>query len=140
MDKDEELLSLLADNARMPIAELARRLGISRTTVQARLERLERNKVITGYTLRRGVAVENALIKGHVLITVKPKSARETVASLAAMAEVRTLHSVSGEVDLIAIIAAKTVEALEGVIDRIGELDGVERTQTSLILATKIDR
>lgn len=140
MDKDEVLLSLLAENARMPIAELARRMKLSRTTVQARIERLERNKVITGYTLRRGLAAERATIKGHVWITVKPKFARETVADLAAMPEVRMLHSVSGEVDLIAIVSAKTVEALDQVIDRIGSLDGVERTQTSVILATKIER
>lgn len=140
MNKDEQLLLHLSENARMPIAELARRLKLSRTTVQARIERLERNKVIAGYTLRRGVAAERALIKGHVLITVKPKSASKTIAELAAMPEMRTLHSVSGDVDLIAIVVASSVEALDRVIDQIGNLDGVERTQTSVILATKVDR
>ena len=139
-DKDTLLLSLLAENARTPIAELARQLGLSRTTVQARIERLERSRVIAGYTLRRGAAAERAMVKGHVLITVKPKSARETIAALSVLPEVRTLHSVSGAVDLIAIVAANSVEALDAVIDRIGELDGVERTQTSVILATRIDR
>lgn len=139
-DKDELLLSMLSENSRTPIAELARRLGLSRTTVQARIERLERTKAITGYTLRRGAAAERALVKGHVLITVKPKFARETIADLTMMPEVRTLHSVSGEVDLIAIVATPSVEVLDGVIDRIGGLDGVVRTQTSVILATKIER
>jgi DNA-binding Lrp family transcriptional regulator len=140
LDKDELLLSLLAENARASVSELARKLGLSRTTVQARIERLERAKVITGYTLRRGVAAERALVKGHVLITVKPKFANRTIADLAEMHEVRSLHSVSGEVDLIAIVAAPSVDALDGVIDRIGELDGVERTQTSVILSTKLER
>jgi len=140
MTKDDELLSLLAENARTPIAELARRLKLSRTTVQARIERLERGNVIAGYTLRRGASAEKALIKGHVLITMKPKSAARTIADLTAMHEVRTLHSVSGEVDLIAIVAAPSVEALDRVIDDIGNLDGVERTQTSVILATKVER
>lgn len=139
-EKDELLLSMLAENARTPIAELARRLGLSRTTVQARIERLERSKAIAGYTLRRGAAAERALIKGHILITVKPKFAPETITDLTAMPEVRTLHSVSGEVDLIAIVAAVSVEALDRVIDQIGRLDGVVRTQTSVILATKIER
>ena len=140
MDKDERLLALLAENARTPIAELARRLNLSRTTVQARIERLERHKVIAGYTLRRGAGAERALVRAHVLITVKPKSAARTIADLAQMPEIRTLHSVSGEVDLIAAAAAASVEALDAVIDRIGALDGVERTQTSVILATKVDR
>ncbi|HEV7416201.1 MAG TPA: Lrp/AsnC family transcriptional regulator [Tianweitania sediminis] len=140
MSKDEELLSLLAENARLPIAELARRLNLSRTTVQARIERLERTKVIAGYTLRRGALAEKAVVKGHVLITVKPKSAARTIAELSAMHQVRTLHSVSGEFDLIATVAAESVEALDRVIDAIGELDGVERTQTSVILATKVER
>jgi len=140
MDKDELLLSLLAENARMPVAELARRLNLSRTTVQARIERLERSKVISGYTLRRSAAAERAQIKGHVLITVKPKSAGKTIGELTAMREVRTLHSVSGEVDLIAIVATSSVSALDRVIDRIGDLDGVERTQTSVILDTKVER
>lgn len=139
-DKDELLLSMLSENARTPIAELARRLDLSRTTVQARIERLERTKVIEGYTLRRGAAAERALIRGHVLITVKPKSAQETIGNLIALREVRTLHSISGEFDLIAIIAASSVEALDRAIDRIGSLDGVVKTQTSIILATRIDR
>ncbi|MFN4273047.1 MAG: Lrp/AsnC family transcriptional regulator [Aliihoeflea sp.] len=140
MTKDEELLALLAENARTPIAELARRLNVSRTTIQARIERLERGGIIAGYTLRRGAAAEKALIKGHVLITMKPKSAARTIAELSAMHEVRMLHSVSGEVDLIAIVATASVEALDRVIDDIGNLEGVERTQTSVILATKVDR
>lgn len=140
MSKDDELLTLLAENARIPIAELARRLNLSRTTVQARIERLERSKVIPGYTLRRGVSAERAMVKGHVLITMKPKFAGRTIAELTAIHQVRILHSVSGEFDLIAIVAADTVEALDGVIDKIGNLDGVERTQTSVILATKVER
>ncbi|WP_278069639.1 Lrp/AsnC family transcriptional regulator [Brevundimonas sanguinis] len=140
MNKDERLLTLLAENARMPITELARQLNLSRTTVQARIERLERNQVIAGYTLRRGAAAERALIKAHVLITVKPRSAAKTIADLARMDEIRTLQSVSGEVDLIAVVSTPSVEALDRVIDRIGSLDGVERTQTSVILATKVDR
>ncbi|MFD2236589.1 Lrp/AsnC family transcriptional regulator [Aureimonas populi] len=139
-EKDELLIALLAENARAPVAELARRLGLSRTTVQARIERLEREGVIAGYAVRISEAAERALIRAHILMTVKPKHAARTIAQLKEMREVRTLHSVSGEVDLIAMVAAGSVAALDSVVDRIGELDGVERTQTSIILATKIDR
>ena len=139
-DRDDQLLALLADNARAPVAELARRLNLSRTTVQARIERLERNGTIEGYTLRRSVAAERGMVRAHVLITVKPKQTAPTVAALRSMAELRSLYSVSGEVDLIAVVAAGSVDALDAVLDRIGLLDGVERTQTSVIRATKLER
>jgi len=139
-DRDELLLSLLAENARAPVSELARRLGLSRTTVQARIERLERGGVIAGYTVRMSTATERALVRAYVMITVKPKHAAPTIAELKEIREVRTLHSISGEVDLMAVVAAGSVAALDAVVDRIGALEGVERTQTSAIMATKFDR
>lgn len=140
IDKDQLLLSLLAENARAPVSELARRLGLSRTTVQARIERLERGGVIAGYTVRMSTAAERALVRACVMITVKPKHAVPTVAELKDIREVRTLHSISGEVDLMAMVAAGSVAELDAVVDRIGALEGVERTQTSVIMATKFDR
>lgn len=74
------------------------------------------------------------------MITVKPKHAVPTIAELKEIREVRTLHSISGEVDLMAVVAAGSVAALDAVVDRIGALEGVERTQTSVIMATKFDR
>jgi len=138
--KDELLLSLLSENARAPVSELARRLGLSRTTVQARIERLERSGAIAGYTVRLSTAAERALVRAFVMITVKPKHAGRTIAELKGIREVRTLHSISGEVDLMAVVAAGSVAALDAVVDRIGALEGVERTRTSVIMATKFDR
>jgi DNA-binding Lrp family transcriptional regulator len=137
---DDALLALLRDNARAPVAELARQLGLSRTTVQARIERLERSGVIAGYSVRLSESAERALIKAHVLITVYAKQMQKTVIELRQMPEIRTLHSVSGEVDLIAVVVASSVADLDRVIDLIGSLEGVGRTQSSVILATKIDR
>ena len=59
--KDQELLALLQSNARMPVAELARKLGLSRTTVQDRLRRLEGQCVIAGYGLRLSRPAEAGL-------------------------------------------------------------------------------
>ena len=50
------------------------------------------------------------------------------------------LHSVSGDVDLIAVAATASVAEMDQVIDRIGALDGVERTTSSIILSTKFER
>lgn len=105
-DKDRELIALLGQNARMPVATLAKKLSLSRTTVQARLERLEREGVISGYGVRLSETYLSGLIRAHVLITIAPKALSAVTAALHAIPEVTTLHSVSGTFDLIAIIAA----------------------------------
>ena len=139
-DKDRALLALLSENARMPVAELARKLGLSRTTVQARIERLEAEGVIAGYGLRLAESYLSGLVRAHVLITIGPKALPGVTAALSAIKEVTTLHSVSGTFDLIAILAAPSILDLDRLIDRIGALDGVERTLSSIILSTRISR
>ncbi|WP_416408393.1 Lrp/AsnC family transcriptional regulator [Agrobacterium rosae] len=139
-EKDRALLSLLADNARMPVAELARKLGLSRTTVQARIERLEADGVISGYGIKLSDVYLSGLVRAHVLITIAPKALAGVTAALAAIKEVTTLHSVSGSFDLIAILAAPSIADLDRLIDGIGALDGVERTLSSVILSTRISR
>src|SRR6478752_4424450 len=138
--KDRELLALLGENARMPVATLARRLGLSRTTDQARLERLEREGVIAGYSVRLSDVYLAGLIRAHVLITITPKALSMVTAELMALAEVKALHSVNGPYDLIAIIASPSIADLDRLIDLIGELPGVERTLSSIILSDRIVR
>jgi DNA-binding Lrp family transcriptional regulator len=137
---DEKLLSALRDNARASTARLARLVGRSRTSVQSRLDRLEREGVIVGYSVRMAPEHELAAVRAHVMIKVGPKEARAVTAALKAIPQVRVLHSVSGDVDLIAVAATASVAEMDEVIDRIGALDGVERTTSSIILSTKFER
>ncbi len=137
---DRHLLTLLTENARAPVAELGRKLGLSRTTVQGRIDRLERRGVITGYRARLSDDHEKGLVRAHVLITALPKLASRVESELRQIGEVRSLHSVSGHFDMIAIVAAGSIGELDGLIDRIGALEGVERTLSSIILSTRIDR
>ncbi len=139
-ESDELLLALLRENARASVATLARRLGLPRTTVQSRIERLERRGVIAGYTVKTSESHERGLVRAHVLITALPKLSTKVEAELRRMPSVRLLHSVSGAFDMIAVVAAATVEDLERQIDRIGALEGVERTMSSIVLSTRIDR
>lgn len=137
---DRQLLALLRENARRSTAELARALGLSRTTVQSRIERLERQRVIAGYTVKVDDAVEAALVRAHIMITVGPKQTGAIEAALRAIAAVRSLLSVSGPYDLLAVVAAPSIAELDALIDRIGGLDGVERTTSAIVLSTRIDR
>lgn len=138
--KDRELLALLGENARIPVATLAKKLSLSRTTVQARLERLERDGVIAGYGVRLSDAYSSSLVRAHILITLAPKSLAQVTAALAKLKAVTALHSVSGSFDLIAIIAAPSIAELDRLIDEIGIIEGVERTLSSIILSTRIMR
>ncbi|MBN9552389.1 MAG: Lrp/AsnC family transcriptional regulator [Alphaproteobacteria bacterium] len=137
---EQALLTLLRADARASTAELARQLGVSRTTVQSRIERLEQRGVIAGYGVRLSRDYEQGLVKAHVLLTVTPKLADKVVRSLEAMPPVRTVHSVSGNFDMIVIVDAPSIRDLDALLDKIGAMDGVERTSSSIILSTRIDR
>jgi DNA-binding Lrp family transcriptional regulator len=139
-EADRALISLLREDARASVADLARKLGVSRTTAQSRLERLERNGVIAGYAVKLGDSYERGLVRAHVLVTVEPKLAARVVAELGAIPEVRTVHSVSGSFDMIVIVEAPSIEELDLLLDRLGALEGVDRTMSSIILSTRIDR
>lgn len=139
-DLDRRLLSLLQANARESTAELARRLGVARTTVLARLTRLERSGVVVGYTVRLGVDDEARAVQAYVGLVTDPKQGPEVVRALAAMPELRQLSSVSGEFDYLALIRAETTTQLDELLDRIGALKGVARTTSSVVLARRVDR
>jgi DNA-binding Lrp family transcriptional regulator len=139
-DLDEHLLARLRDNARAPVAELARALGLSRTTVQSRLAKLERNGTIAGYAVKLAPTYEQGRVHAFMMLTVEPKQAAAVTAALKRMPGVRRLQSVSGPFDMIATVEAAGVAEMDAVIDEIGAVKGVERTNTSLVLSTKFDR
>ena len=96
--------------------------------------------MIAGYTLKTSGDYEAGLIRAHVLITALPKLNGRVEAALRQIPAVRTLHSVSGAYDMIAIVVAPSIQELETQIDRIGVIEGVERTLSSIVLSTRIDR
>ena len=137
---DRQILALLRENARASTADLARRLGLSRTTIQSRIERLERTGLIVGYTVQIAAEHEQGLLKAFVMVTLQPKQQALIEAALRKMPEVRSLHAVSGPFDLVVATAASSVDGMNATIDRIGALTGVERTTSAVILSTRIDR
>ncbi len=138
-ETDQALLALLAENARSPVATLARRLGLARTTVQARIERLETRGVIAGYTLRLGQPMR-ALIRATVLIGIEPRSQPAVLARLRSLPVVEQVQTTTGRVDLIATLTAPTTEALDATLDSIAEAKGVRSSESLIHLTTRIDR
>ncbi|KND56891.1 Transcriptional regulator, AsnC family [Candidatus Paraburkholderia schumanniana] len=140
-DIDRNLVALLQMNARESVANLARQLGVARTTVIARIARLEKNNVIAGYGVRLGQDVLDASIQAYVGVKLMPKYGRDLQKRFARMPEeIQLLCAVSGEFDYVAWLRADSPDRLNDLLDEIGALEGVELTTTSIILARKIDR
>jgi DNA-binding Lrp family transcriptional regulator len=137
---DQQILALLREDGRASTALLGRRLGLSRTTVHSRIDRLLARRVITGFTVRMGADTEREQIQAHVLITLVPKLQARAEAALRKLPEVRKLYAVSGQHDSIAIVVTETVGEMDRVLDQIGSLDGIDRTLSSIVLSTRIDR
>ena len=140
-EKDAELLALLRTDARLPATTLASRLGVSRSAVQQRLARLERDGIIVGYTAVLGEkAAPLGMLQAHVLIEVGARDLPRLVSSLKSRHEIRRCYTASGQYDLLVMLEAASTQQLDGVLDWIGEIPGVRRTVTSLLLSTKFER
>ena len=138
--KDQQLLNVLRDDARASITDIAKTLGVSRSTAQKRLERLEDNGVIAGYTVQFSSEYLDQEIKAHVSIKVEPRKTAAIIQDMKMLDAVRAIYSVSGPFDLIAEVSALDVSNLDQAIDNIIEIDGVERTESSIILSTRLKR
>jgi DNA-binding Lrp family transcriptional regulator len=137
---DEALLDLLKADARLSTAALARRLGIARSTVQGRIERLEKSGVIRGYTVELGAAARARQVRAHALIAVEPQEQALVERKLKGVRAVTTLLSVSGVYDLIAMLAAESTEALDAALDELRACPGVKSTTTSVVLSQRFAR
>ncbi|PKP68800.1 MAG: AsnC family transcriptional regulator [Alphaproteobacteria bacterium HGW-Alphaproteobacteria-4] len=139
-DLDRSLLALLGADARMSVATLARRLKVARSTIQARLERLETTGIIAGYTLKLGEAARQGRIRATVLLTIEPRAQAAILTRLKALPEVERIHTTSGRVDLLLQLAASSTAQLDAVLDQVGELTGVKSSESLIHLSTKLER
>ncbi len=139
-DQDRKLLALLREDARLSTAALARELGVARTTVVERLKRLKRDGIVAGYTVRLHPSVQGRMLRVHVLLSVNAKKGEAVVQALRAMPQVRAVHAISGAFDDLVFVEGESTEEIDRVLDAIGAIPGVEKTQSSLMLSVKFDR
>lgn len=141
LDKtDRQLLIQLAANARMPVAKLASKMGLARTTVQARLDRLERNGTIAGYTLRLSEEAQRGVIRATVLLQITPSAQAGVLRQLQRLTQVEKVHTTSGRFDMTLQVSTRSTLELDETLDKIGEIDGVQVTESLIHLSTRIDR
>ena len=139
-DLDRNILALLGADARMSVATLARRLKVARSTVQARLERLETTGIIAGYTLKLGEAARQGRLRASVLVTIEPRAQAAILTRLKSIPEVERVFTTSGRFDLLLQIAAPNTQVLDQVLDQIGGLTGVNSSESLIHLSTRLDR
>jgi len=139
-NKDKALLDLLSANSRESTAALARKLGLSRSTVKDRIARLEQSGIVTGYTIRYSAAYSTRQIRAQVMISYDPKLSSQIVRSLRQMPAIKAVYAVNGIYDMIALVSADSTGDLDQCLDQIGDMDGIEKTVSSIILSTKFER
>lgn len=137
---DNRLIAELAQDARMSVSILARRMGLARTTVQSRIEKLERTGVISGYTVKLGEGALADRIKATVLIQFEPRTGPNVMQRLKNMPEVEVAHTSSGRFDMVLQVATHNTSRLDELLDDIGAITGVQSSESLIHLSTKIDR
>lgn len=139
-EKDEELLSILRCNARASVSDIARATGVSRTAIQNRLTKLENSGVIKAYSIVLGSEYSNKLISANVSLKVNPNLRRNICIALRKIHNISHIYSISGEYDLLATIQAQTLEKLNEILNIVCALEGIERTNSSIILDTVFEK
>ncbi len=133
---DRRLIALLRKNARTPVVELARHLGVSRATVQNRMRRLEQEGVIRGYTIELKAAAEEQPIRALTLIAVEGKKGPQVCSALRGYPDVVAIHNTNGRWDLVVEIRTETLESFNRLLSELRLIDGVTASETSLLLDT----
>jgi len=133
---DQRLVTLLRHDGRRSLSDLAEELGLTRTTVRARLERLRQSGEIVGFTvILRADAVELP-VRGIMMIEVEGHAADRVISALNGFPEVSAVHTTNGKWDLIAELGTSDLIVFDQILRRIRLIPGITASETSLLLAT----
>ena len=135
-DIDRELLSMLRDDARMPVATLAKKLRVARGTVQNRLDRLMETGTLLGFTVRVREDYDVNTVHAVMMIEVVGKSTTQVIRKLRGLTEISALHTTNGTWDLVANIRAASLADFDRVLREVRMIDGVANSETSLLLSS----
>lgn len=133
---DHQLIAILRQDGRAPLSKLAEILGVSRGTVQARLDRLIDSGAVLGFTIRVREDHEDGAIRAIMLIEVVGKSTTAVIKQLRGLPELHSLHTTNGAWDLIAEIRATSLPDFDRVLRQVRTIDGVLNSETSIMLSS----
>lgn len=133
---DRSLIALLRSDGRAPIAKLAEVLGVSRGTVQNRLDRLQASGALVGFTVRVREDIEEGAVKAVMLIEVAGHSTTQIIRKLRGIPELVALHTTNGSWDLVAQINAGSLADFDRVLRHVRMVDGVMNSETCILLSS----
>jgi DNA-binding Lrp family transcriptional regulator len=135
---DARLLEAVAESPRAGVMELARKLKVARGTVQARLEKLQRRGVVTGFSPDIDLRALGYDVLAFVTLEIAQGRLVDVVEHLAGIPEVLEVHATTGPGDLHARVVARTNEHLQLVIGNILAVAGISRTTTQIALTEQL--
>jgi DNA-binding Lrp family transcriptional regulator len=135
-DKDRQLVTLLRKNARLPVAALAQALGVSRGTVQNRINRLIERGTIQGFTIRLRPDAEPARVRAVTMVAVDGERTERIIKLLRGYPEIAEIHTTNGRWDLVLELSTESLEAFDQALRSIRQIKGIAGSETSLLLST----
>jgi Lrp/AsnC family leucine-responsive transcriptional regulator len=138
---DQKIVAELTRNARVPYAELASKVLLSRNAVRQRIERLERQGHIAGYTIVRGGAETGEVVSALVMVYRQDRMrGGDVLAALTRIPEVVICEILSGDFDIMVRLEAASLERIRGIWEDIAQMPGVRDTVTALTLSSLVNR
>lgn len=141
---DRNILAALARDGRLSMTELANRVGLTKTPVQARVRRLERDGIIRGYT---ALIDHERMGEGHVAFVQVTLSDTRSAAldafnkAVTGIPEVEQCHMIAASFDYLLKVRTTDIAAYRSVLgERISALPFVEHTSTFVAMETVTDR
>jgi DNA-binding Lrp family transcriptional regulator len=135
---DARLISILRENPRVGLLEVARQLGVARGTVQARLAKLESGRVITGHGPEIDPGALGYSVSAFVFIELAQGQLAEAVAALEAMPEVLEADAISGPQDLICRVVARDTEHLQTLVNELLRTPAIRRCTSYIVLSRQV--
>ncbi len=133
---DQRLIAQLRENARISVAQLAKLLGVSRGTVQNRIDRLVAQRIVLGFTVRTTPEAEPQRVRAMMMISVDGDRSDAILTALRGYPQVRALHTTNGRWDIVAELGTDSLEAFDEALRSIRTIKGVANSETSLLLST----
>jgi DNA-binding Lrp family transcriptional regulator len=133
---DRQLISILRTDARTSVSDLAKKINISRATVQNRLTKLEKRNIITGYTILVSTETDDkmSLVRAH--IEIKGSSTKNVKFALMSEPSVCTIHTTNGRWDMLVELQTSSLEEFDRILCRIRGIPEISTSETSILLSS----
>jgi len=139
-DLDRSIITILKTDARMSLSTLARKVKIARSTLQARIERLESSGIIAGYTITLGKGADPNPLRASLLISIDPRAQGSVLQKLKSIPQIEKVFTTSGRIDLLVQLACPDTQSLDHVLDQIDATPGIRSSESLIHLSTRLDR